>query len=200
MLPEVLQAAQMRILHSNGVTVRNTGAWTWGGTEQPTATANRNTDVTGLARLVGSFNYGSTNFSVNLSGLMPGRLYDWRIYFRNYATNNRDVTFVFSRNGEEVGRVDWNPDRDENGKGRPYPSVGCRYVADASGTMTVRIISHVVGDKCHLYGFSNELLGDVDGSGEAVSLVKSPGFLASSTQPMGRSVSRLSHRAPTMLL
>ena len=163
----------------NGVTVNNTGSWAWGGTPPGTAWG-KDTDstATGYARMVYRFNYGSADFSVTLSGLTPGKLYDWRIYFRNFATGNRNVVFVFSRGGEEIDRVTWNPDKDENGSGQPYTAVGCRYVAGADGKVTVRVISLVSVDKCHFYGFSNELLGDFSGTQDVVSLQPAAGETA----------------------
>ena len=143
----------------NGVTVNNTGSWAWGGTPPGTAWG-KDTDstATGYARMV--------------------YLYDWRIYFRNFATGNRNVVFVFSRGGEEIDRVTWNPDKDENGSGQPYTAVGCRYVAGADGKVTVRVISLVSVDKCHFYGFSNELLGDFSGTQDVVSLQPAAGETA----------------------
>ena len=168
------QGSQVPVI--NGVTVNNTGSWSWGGTP-PASTwgSDGGSAATGFERLVYRFIYGSMDFSVNLSGLAAGKLYDLRLYFRGFGTKPRPVTFVFSRSGVELGRVDWDPDLDENGARRPFTAVGCRYVADASGKVTVRVISHVAADKCHFYGFSNEQIGDVDGSGEAVSLVPAAG-------------------------
>ncbi|MBQ7189711.1 MAG: hypothetical protein IJR99_09885 [Kiritimatiellae bacterium] len=163
----------------NGVTVGNTGTWSWGGTAPGSSWGNDSgTAETGLGRLVYRFIHGSEDFSVTLSGLTAGKLYDWRLYFRNYATNPRELTFTFSRNGKTLGSVDWNPDTDENGKGRPYTAVGCRYVADATGAVTVRVISHQSGHKCHLYGFSNELVADVSGATDTVSLAPANGETA----------------------
>ena len=163
----------------NGVTVNNTGTWSWGGT-QPTSTWGKDSDstATGYARMVYRFIYGSADFNVTLSGLTPGKLYDWRLYFRDFAGGNRNVTFVFSRGGEEIDRVTWNPDKDENGTRRPYTAVGCRYVTGADGKVTVRVISHVNADKCHFYGFSNELLGDFSGTQDVVSLQPAAGETA----------------------
>ena len=163
----------------NGVSVNNTGTWSWGAT-QPSSVWGKDADstATGYARMVYRFVYGSADFNVTLSGLTPGKLYDWRIYFRNFAGGNRNVMFVFSRGGEEIDRVTWNPDTNENGEGRPYTAVGCRYVAGADGTATVRVISLVAADKCHFYGFSNELLGDFSGTQDVVSLQPAAGETA----------------------
>ena len=167
----------------NGVTVDNTGTWThsgkawasnWGGDSGTTAT--------GFGRLVYRFHHGSTDFSITLSGLTPGKLYDLRLYFRNFSNDStRNFTAYFSRNnGEEIGRLDWNADYDAaKGAGRSGNSaIGCRYVAGADGTVTFRIVSHNGSNTCHTYGFSNELIGDVDGSGETVSLVPAAGETA----------------------
>ena len=164
----------------NGVRVNNTGTWSWGGTKPTGSWGNDSgTTATGFERLVYRFTYNSVDFSVNLSGLTAGRLYDFRLYFRSFGTRTRPVTFIFSRNGQELGQADWDPDLDENGKQRTSnTAVGCRYVADASGTVTVRVISHVSADKCHFYGFSNELLGDAGDIAEAVSLVPATGETA----------------------
>ena len=163
----------------NGVTVNNTGTWSWGGT-QPTSSwgSDGGSTATGYARMVYRFIYGSADFNVTLSGLTPGKLYDWRLYFRNFGTNNRNVVFAFSRGGEEIGRVNWNPDKDENGSGQPYTAVGCRYVAGTDGKVTVRVISLVSADKCHFYGFSNEQLGDFSGTQDVVSLQPAAGETA----------------------
>ena len=163
----------------NGVTVNNTGTWSWGGTQPASSWGNDgDSAATGFARMVYRFIYGSADFNITLSGLTPGKLYDWRLYFRNFGTNNRNVVFVFSRGGEEIDRVTWNPDKDENGTGKPYTAVGCRYVAGADGRVTVRVISLVNADKCHFYGFSNELLGDFSGTQDVVSLQPAAGETA----------------------
>ncbi|MBQ6008232.1 MAG: autotransporter-associated beta strand repeat-containing protein, partial [Kiritimatiellae bacterium] len=166
----------------NGVTVDNTGSWTrsgkawssnWGG--------DGGTTETGFGRLVYRFHHGSTDFNITLSGLTPGKLYDLRLYFRNFSSDSRrNFTAYFTRgNGEEIGRQDWNADYDAaKGAGRSGNSaIGCRYVAGSDGTVTFRIVSYDGSNSCHTYGFSNELLGDAPGA-SAVSLTPAAGETA----------------------
>ena len=166
----------------NGVRVNNTGAWTRLGAA-PAANwgSDSGTTATGFGRLTYRFHHGSKDFGFTASGLTPGKLYDLRLYFRDFGgTAARNATIVFSRNGTEIDRLRWNPDYDaEKGARRNVcTAVGCRYVAGADGTVTARVYSDSGSDTCHVYGFSNELLGDFSGTQDVVSLQPAAGETA----------------------
>jgi autotransporter-associated beta strand protein len=143
----------------NGVTFGNTGPWAFTGGTQPTGAWNttqngtNDTTVTGIDSLLWDFTYGSEDFTMTLSGLTPGKAYETRLYFRNFANNTRHVTFTFTAGAREVGSLYYNPDSGGTGA-RSW--LGCRYTADDAGTLSIRVFSHVSTDKCHVYGFSNE--------------------------------------------
>jgi len=132
--------------------------YAWSTVNQPTMQWNAAPDDStrsGIDRLVWDFIYGSVDFTLTLSGLTPGKLYESRLYFRNFNRNTRFVTFLFTAGARQVGSLYYNPDTGAVGS-RSW--VGCRYTADASGTLAIRVFSHVANDKCHLYGLTNEEL------------------------------------------
>ena len=110
----------------------------------------------GIDSLLWDFAYGSTNFTFHLEGLAEGQAYDLRLYFRNFNNNPRRLTFTFSAGARLIGTLNHNPDS------VPRSIVGCRYVADASKSITVNVISHETAHTCHLYGLSNEALGGMN--------------------------------------
>ena len=109
----------------------------------------------GVDQLVSDFCFNSTDYTLTLSGLRPGQLYETRLYFRSYVTpvdpdSPRKVTFSFTAGAAFIGAVDHSPDTVTRS------IVGCRYTADATGTLSVRVVSHNPFHTCHLYGLSNE--------------------------------------------
>ncbi len=134
------------------------GGYSWSSVNPPTGVWNdapNDATRTGIDRLLWDFIYGSMDFTLTLSNLTPGKAYETRLYFRNFASNTRYVTLTFTAGAHEVGSLYCNPDSGLTGT-RSW--VGCRYTADSAGTVTVRVLSHVTNDKCHLYGLSNEEL------------------------------------------
>jgi len=131
----------------------STNGYAWS-TVNPPASAWTNGFVTGMDQLLFDFAYGSTDYTLTLSGLRPGQAYETRLYFRSFGGANpnspRKVTFFFTAGAAFVGAVDHNPDTIT----RSW--VSCRYTADAAGTLSVRVVSHINAHTCHLYGLSNE--------------------------------------------
>ena len=133
----------------NGVTFGNVGscsgaplgAWN----EAPNDSTRDGTDS-----LLWDFVYGNADFTLSLSGLEANKTYETRLYFRNFASNPRNLTFTFSAGTTVVGSLTYNPDS------ATRSWVGCRYVTDAAGTLAVRVFSHDTSHTCHLYGLSNE--------------------------------------------
>jgi autotransporter-associated beta strand protein len=153
----------------NGVSFGNTGAWAFSGTV-PTGAWNAAPDDTtraGIDSLLWDFTYNSTNYSLTLSGLTPNTAYETRLYFRNFANNPRYMTLTFSAGAKTVGSLYFNPDA----AGMTRCWVGCRYTSDATGTLTIRILSTDSTNTPHLYGFSNE---QVAGSAGAEQLTLAP--------------------------
>ncbi|MGI6390080.1 MAG: PA14 domain-containing protein, partial [Kiritimatiellia bacterium] len=140
----------------NGVLFDNQGSCS--GTLPGGAWNDNPNDATrsGIDSLLWDFAYGSTNFTFHLEGLTEGQAYDLRLYFRNFNNNPRRLTFTFSAGARLIGTLNHNPDS------VPRSIVGCRYVADASKSITVNIISHETAHTCHLYGLSNEALGGMN--------------------------------------
>jgi len=126
----------------------NPPAWSW---NDPPNDSTR----TGIDRLLRDFLYGSDDFTTTLSGLTPGKTYECRLYFCNFGNNPREATFTFTAGVRQVGEIFYNPDSGVRGS-RSW--LGCRYTADASGTLAIRVVSHVSAHKCHFYGLSNEEL------------------------------------------
>jgi len=110
---------------------------------------------TGVDRLIWDFCYNSADYTLTLSGLRPGQLYETRLYFRSYVTpvdpnSPRKVTFSFTAGAAFIGAVDHSPDTVTRS------IVGCRFTADATGSLSVHVVSHNPFHTCHLYGLSNE--------------------------------------------
>lgn len=132
---------------------RNSYGWSVTAGEAPGGTWNTApTDATrtGVDSLLWDFQYGSSDFTLTLAGLTPGKAYETRLYFRNFASNPRNVTFTFTAGASDAGSIYYNPDSVT----RSW--VGCRYVADAAGTLSVRVFSHETAHRAHIYGLSNE--------------------------------------------
>jgi autotransporter-associated beta strand protein len=150
----------------NGVTFTAAGAsgsvggyaWAFSGSV-PTGTLNSSPDDstrTGIDRLLWDFQYGAQgNSTLTLSGLTPGKAYETRLYFRNYGNSARLLDFTFAAGGHEAGRLTYNPDTGAKGS-RSW--VGCRYAADAAGSVSITITNRSTTDTCHFYGLSNEEL------------------------------------------
>lgn len=114
------------------------------------------TTRSGIDSLLWDFSYGSTDFTFQLTGLTAGQAYDLRLYFRNFASNPRHLTFTFTAGARLIGSINHNPDS------LARSIVGCRYVADASQSVTIRVVSHESAHSCHLYGLSNEALAGLN--------------------------------------
>ena len=138
----------------NGVTFGNTGAWSFSAGTPPTGawndTTTNDTVRTGIDSLLWDFNYGTTNWTLTLSWLTSNKVYETRLYFRNFANNPRNLIMTFSAGATTVGTLYYNPDTVTRS------IAGCRFVADAAGTLSIRVISLSGTDTCHLYGLSNE--------------------------------------------
>ncbi|MDD3585189.1 MAG: PA14 domain-containing protein [Kiritimatiellae bacterium] len=136
----------------------SSGDYTWSTVNPPTGTWNdppNDSTRTGIDRLLWDFIYGKDDFTTILSGLTPGKAYECRLYFRNFNNNPRRTTFTFTAGAHQVGELFYNPDSGVKGS-RSW--MGCRYTADASGSLAIRVVSHVSTDRCHFYGLSNEEL------------------------------------------
>jgi uncharacterized membrane protein len=134
------------------------GGYSWSTVNPPTGAWNSDPNDatrTGIDRLLWDFIFGSMDFTLTLSNLTPGKAYETRLYFRNFASNTRNVTFTFTAGAHEIGSLYYNPD---NGATGTRSWIGCRYTADSAGTVAIRVLSHDSVNKCHLYGLSNEEL------------------------------------------
>ncbi len=133
----------------NGVTFGNIGNFSGA----PTGAWNSSpidSTRTGIESLLWDFVYGSTDFTLTLSGLTSNKVYETRFYFRNFANNNRNLVITFTAGMSVIGTVYHNPDSVTRS------IVGCRYRADAAQTLSVHVVSLSSSDTCHLYGLSNE--------------------------------------------
>jgi len=146
----------------NDVHFDNRGSWNfvdtpflgaWNGAPDATVTS-------GIARLTWLFNHGAQNVTLEVTGLTPGKAYEYRQYFRNFNNNNRILNFTFRTGDTTLGTLTHDPDH-ATAKDA-YSFVACAYSADASGTLTVNIFAVNSNDTCHFYGFSNEALPDND--------------------------------------
>lgn len=109
---------------------------------------------TGVDRLLWDFQYNSTDFTLHLTGLTPGRAYETRLYFRYFGSlvsdSPRDIIATFTAGSTLIGSVPH--DLDTMFRSR----IECRYTADAAGSVSIRVVSVNAGSTCHLYGVSNE--------------------------------------------
>lgn len=143
----------------NGVTFDDRGAYT--GTFPGGAWNNSpfDTSYDGITSLLYDFSYGSYDFTFTLTGLTPGNAYELRFYFRNWASNPREIVFTFFNGYGTIDAIQHNPDSVTRS------IVGCRYIADGNGELSVRVVSLNAGHSCHLYGLSNEeMSGATDGT------------------------------------
>jgi autotransporter-associated beta strand protein len=112
----------------------------------------------GIDRLLWDFQYNSTNFTLCLTGLTPGRTYEARLYFRSFgnpvANSPRDIIATFAAGAAAIGSTPH--DLDTIARSR----IECRYTADTAGTLSINIVSPNSGSTCHLYGLSNEELNE----------------------------------------
>ena len=129
----------------------STNGYSWSTVNPPTG-AWTNGFTTGVSQLLFDFAYGSTDYTLTLSGLHPGQTYETRLYFKGCgdANSTRKVTFAFTAGAVFVGSVDYVIES------ATRSIVGCRYTADAAGTLAIHVLSHHSIDTCHLYGLSNE--------------------------------------------
>ncbi|MCL1921991.1 MAG: PA14 domain-containing protein [Kiritimatiellaeota bacterium] len=151
----------------NGVTFDKNGNWSWAG-NVPTGEQSA-AGETGIERLLRGFLYGTTDYTITLTGLQPFTAYEFRIYFRAYTLGaDREVTFTFTAGANTVGDCFHNIDHDF-----PRSIVCARYITDAAGTLSIQVHSHNGSHTCHLYAFSNEVLGGGESAGD-VTLTLAP--------------------------
>ena len=125
-------------------------AWSTTGTVPPNGWTNG--PFAGVTQLLDDFGYGSTNFTITLSGLAPNTAYETRIYFRNFANNPRYMTLTFTAGAKTIGSYYFNPDA----IGLVRCWIGCRYVTDSEGTLSIKFASSDITNTPHVYGLSNE--------------------------------------------
>ena len=146
------------VVFTSAGTSGNTNGYAWSIANPPTSVTTDNTNdvfYSGSTRLVWDFYYGSADYTITLSGLRPGQAYETRLYFRAYGSVNptspRKVTFFFKAGSSFIGSIYYSPDAQY-----AQSWLSCRYTADASGTLSVRVLAHNSAHTCHLYGLSNE--------------------------------------------
>lgn len=142
----------------NGVAFTDAGfsgsanGYSWGitdGTMPPNGWTN--STYTGVNQLLDDFGYGTTNFTLTLSGLATNTAYETRLYFRNFAGNPRYMTLTFTAGAKAIGNYFFNPDALST---RCW--VGCRFVTDSAGTLSIKFASSDLTNTPHVYGLSNE--------------------------------------------
>jgi len=127
---------------------------------------------TGLTALTRTLSLaGEVVNAFKLTGLETGKTYDFRLYFRSFSgAEKRIQRFSFIDGGVTNATIVWNPDWTAASHTVPsgFSVVGCRYVAGASGSLTVSACDLAPDlDGLHLYAFSNELLVDAVAAAEA---------------------------------
>ena len=125
-------------------------AWATTGTVPPSGWTN--STYIGTTQLLDDFGYGSTNFTITLSGLATNTAYETRLYFRNFANNPRFMTLTFTTGAKTIGSYYFNPDS----AGLVRCWIGCRYATDSAGTLSIRVLSTDFSNSPHVYGLSNE--------------------------------------------
>lgn len=148
----------------NGVTFVSAGTsgstngYAWSISNPPSLVTTDNTNdlfYSGVSRLTWDFYYNSPDYTLTLAGLTPGKTYESRLYFRSYGgvnpTSPRKVTFFFAAGAAFLGSLTYSPDAQY-----AQSWLSCRYVADAAGTLSIRVLAHNSAHTCHLYGLSNE--------------------------------------------
>jgi len=132
-------------------------AWSTSGTVPPNGWSN--STYTGVAQLLDDFGYGSTNFTITLSGLTANTAYETCVYFRNYANNTRFMTLTFAAGAKTIGSYYFNPDA----TGLVRSMIVCRYVTDSAGTLSIKFLSLDSSNTPHVYGLSNEKITSAAG-------------------------------------
>ena len=178
--------------HSPG-TANNNGAWgtmpgtSFGWSMTPTQTPyNGSTGnialsaINGVYKILCGFNYGNQNAAgeISLSGLTPGKSYEFRLYERAWdlaADKHRVVTLTFDPAGS-ADALTFDPD---DAKVEQY--VSYRYVADAGGIFKMSHLAADKGSSLHIYAVTNEELPGVDG----VEIVGSPEGVGEAAPPFG---------------
>ena len=122
----------------------------------------------GLQLLLRTLGYnGKTNY-VQMSGLTPGKVYDFRAYYRPYGNCDRKFQHNFETGGKVVASITWDTNTgggvsvNDPSITRGYSVVGCRYVAGADGKIVLRTYKVNVADSngYHIYAFTNEEVAD----------------------------------------
>ncbi len=112
---------------------------------------------TGMFTVLTNLDYNAlTNGVLTITGLTPGTVYDARLFYREFGTNeNRSVDFNCAV-GANALNISVNEDADAVGHYLDF-----QYVADATGTMTYTESNSAgtpLGNTCHWYAFSNQQL------------------------------------------
>ncbi len=123
---------------------------------------NANTSViagTGLNDMLRDLKWGqNAPGTMKLTGLEPGATYEFRLYQRQWSSNNRSHIITFDDGSGSPSELTFNPDAD------PAAAVYLSYIytAPPSGELNVSWVGDGVPDNTtlHLYGMTNELVED----------------------------------------
>lgn len=165
----------------NGVTFDGRGEMEGTG---PAAVFTGSSGWTDYKSLYNNFRYGEAYYSLVLSGLTPGKTYEYRFYFLAFGSGGRTGKIRFSGQdgvgngvffGEFAGDFDTvfgNVAQESSGY------ISCRYVAGADGKLVVEVLSDSASDTVHCYACLNEELGGSEPTAGAVTLAPSAGTRA----------------------
>ena len=142
----------------------------WGGLtgQAQSSYTDPQTGDTGLVLLLRTMNYAGKTNHVTMTGLVPGKVYDFRAYYRPYGSSDRKFRHVFETGGKEVASIVWDSNKDggvtnsDPSITRGYSVVGCRYVAGADGKIVLHTYKVNVKDPngYHFYAYTNEEVAD----------------------------------------
>lgn len=121
----------------------------------PTARSGNVNGISGnSAKMLESFHYELTDYTLTLTGLKPKQAYVVRLWQRSWDRGyNRRQAFSFSTDGGESWTEPFlfNPDEIAAGASLNYA-----YIAESCGEVMIRAVAENPNGTFHLYGVSNE--------------------------------------------
>ncbi len=117
------------------------------------------TSGTGLDFMLRDLKWNQNNpGTLQLTGLEPGAMYDFRLYQRQWSSNTRTHNITFDDGSGAPSVVNFNPDADP----ATAQYFSYTYMAPASGVVDVSWVGDNVPPNTtfHLYGATNELVAD----------------------------------------
>ena len=112
-----------------------------------------------IRELLRSLNFNRASGTMVVTGMEQGKVYEIRFYNRAWGEGaDRTQTITFRPDSATADKIVFNPDAAP----KTDQVLAYRYTAQASGELGIELNAKISGNTFHVYGFSNELVWEVE--------------------------------------